>query len=247
MPMASAVCRRELPPPGLGGLRHGGSGGQCVHHPQTSGWPSVPLSRASFVPCHVIQQQFGTLQSCRPGWTSGCNALVRPQELKNRKCPYCEKEFKPSRSHRDQKVCSSDDCQRQRRADYHRRKLSKDPLYRALCEDSQKTWKERNPDYMRQYRASQRDTRLGRPAPGRAVRELERLLSHIKNNLVKNTSAFRVKRCGPGCWMVSPVGPGHDKNTSCPTQVIMIQGIMPGEKERGAREQRSGNPARPAV
>ena len=150
---------------------------------------------------------------------------MRPPDFKNRICPYCGAEFRPSRIHREQKVCSSPDCQRRRRADYHRRKLIKDPLYRALCEDSQKTWKERNPDYMKQYRAGQRDARLGRPTLCPAVRELEQLLSHVKNNLVKNTSAFRVKRCSPGIWLVSPRTPATDKNILGPMQVIMIQGI----------------------
>jgi hypothetical protein len=172
---------------------------------------------------------------------------VRLPDLQNRECPYCGREFKPSRSHRNQKVCSSPDCQRQRRAEYHRTKLINDPLYRALCEDSQKTWKERNPDYMKQYRASQREAELGRSALPPAIRELERLLSHVKSNLVNNTSAFRVKRCGPGLWLISPRRPPNDKNTVIPIQVVMIQGIMPGGEESGPREQRSGNPDGRAV
>lgn len=175
------------------------------------------------------------------------NALVRPPDLKNRKCPYCGAEFKPSRIHREQKVCSSPDCQRRRRADYHRRKLIKDPLYRALCEDSQKTWKERNPDYMKQYRASHREAGFSRPILRPAVRELEELLSELKNNLVKNTSTFRVKRCSPGIWLVSPRRPATDKNTLGPTQVIVIQGIMLGEAEGRGREHPSGNPGGSAV
>ena len=167
---------------------------------------------------------------------------MRPPDFNNRKCPYCGKEFKPSRSHRDQKVCNSPDCQRRRRTDYHRKKLTKDPLYRALCKDSQKTWKQRNPDYMKQYRASRREPRIGAPALRPAVRELERLLSHVKNSLVKNTSAFRVKRCAPGIWFVAPRTPMADKNNFGPIQVIIVQGIMPGAEEGGAREQRSGNP-----
>ena len=123
----------------------------------------------------------------------------------------------------------------------------KDPLYRALCEDSQKTWKERNPDYMKQHRASQRDAVFGRPVLRPAVRELEQLLSHVKNNLVKNTSAFRVKRCAPGIWLVTLRRPAADKNIPLTTQVVMIQGITPGDPEGCTREQRSGNPGGSAV
>ena len=123
----------------------------------------------------------------------------------------------------------------------------KDPLYRALCEDSQKTWKERNPDYMKQHRASQRDAVFGRPILRPAVRELEQLLSYVKNNLAKNTSAFRVKRCAPGIWLVTLRRPAADKNIPLTTQVVMIRGITPGEPEGCTREQRSGNPGGSAV
>lgn len=172
----------------------------------------------------------------------GLIALVHPPDFNNRKCPYCGKEFKPSASHRDQKICSAPDCQRRRRIEYHRKKLVKDPLYRALCEDSQKTWKQRNPGYMKQYRASHREARIGGASLRPAVCELERLLSHVKNNLVKNTSAFRIKRCAPGIWFVAPRTPAGDKNTLGSIQVIILQGIMPGGEDGEAREQRSGNP-----
>lgn len=181
------------------------------------------------------------------GYALSFNARMRPLHLEERTCPYCGKQFKPPRSHQDQKVCSSDDCQRRRRTEYHRRRLNKDPLYRALCEDSQKTWKQRNPNYMKQYRASQRQAKLGRSGLRPAARELERLLSHVKNTLVKNTSAFQVKRCAPALWHVGPKEVVADENTLLPTQVIVIQGITVGEQGKGGREQRSGNRGRSDV
>jgi hypothetical protein len=159
------------------------------------------------------------------------NDLVRPRDFENKTCPYCGNQFKPSRSHPHQVVCSSGDCQRRRRADYHRKKLIKDPLYRALCQDSQEMWKQRNPEYMKQYRASQRETKPGRPAVRPAVRELERLLSLAKNTLVKNTSAFQVRRYASGVWLVTPKNMAADKNTFAPAHVIVIQGITLDEQE----------------
>jgi hypothetical protein len=102
-------------------------------------------------------------------------------------------------------------------------------------------WKQRNPDYMKLYRASQRDEKRGRPAVRPATRELERLLSYVKNNLVKNTSAFCVRRCAPGVWFVGPKKVIAAKNTLVPAQVIVIQGITPDELKKGGKEQRSGN------
>jgi hypothetical protein len=122
-------------------------------------------------------------------------------------------------------VCSSDDCQRRRRADYHRKKVIKDPLYRALCQDSQDMWKQRNPEYMKQYRAGRRGAKADRPAIRPRIAELERLLTRVKNNLVKNTSALRVTRCAPGSWLIAPKRLADDKNTLASTYVIVIQGI----------------------
>jgi hypothetical protein len=163
------------------------------------------------------------------GYATGSNLLVRPPDFGNRTCPYCRNQFEPSRSHPHQLVCSSAECQRRRRADYHRKKLAKDPLYHALCEDSQKTWKQRNPDYMKQYRASHRKVKPGRPAVRPRIAEIKRLLTSLRNNLVKNTSALLVTRSAPGIWVIAPKKMAGDKNTLAPTHVIVIQGLKLSE------------------
>ena len=163
------------------------------------------------------------------GHAIGCN--VRTLPIENRNCPYCGNQFKPSRSHLQQVVCSEDACQRRRRADYHKKKLKKDPLYRAVCEDSQEIWRQQNPEYMKQYRAKQRVAKSGRAAM-RPVVELKRLLSLVKNNLVKNASAFRVTRCGPAVWLVSPKRTTADKNTFANTHVVVIQGVTLDEPRK---------------
>ena len=124
-------------------------------------------------------------------------------------------------------VCSSGDCQRRRRADYHRKKLKKDPLYRALCRDSQETWSEQNPEYMKRYRAGQREAKPDRPAVQPLITELKRLLTSVKNNLVENTPALRVTRCAPNIWVLAPKRKADDKNTAAPTHVIVIHGLAP--------------------
>ena len=97
-------------------------------------------------------------------------------------------------------------------------------------------WKQRNPDYMKHYRASQREAKPDHPAARPAVRELERLLSLVKNNLVKNASAFRVKRCASGVWLIAPKKTAADKNIFAPTHVIVIQGITVDEQAKKRRK-----------
>ena len=57
-------------------------------------------------------------------------------------CPYCNETFVPSRYRPDQVVCSASECQRERRAAYHRKKLEDDSDYREQCRESQRHWRE---------------------------------------------------------------------------------------------------------
>ena len=66
-------------------------------------------------------------------------------------CLYCKCTFLRSPYRPQQAVCSRPECQRRRRADYHRRKLEADPEYRQIAHDSQKKWDEAHPDYLPHY------------------------------------------------------------------------------------------------
>ena len=105
------------------------------------------------------------------------------------RCPYCRQIFAPSHYHPDQAVCCAPDCQRLRRAAYHRAKLHNDPLYRAQCRDSQKQWREQHPDYMRAYRKSQRARRPAVPPDQEQRSDLVSLLERVKNNVAIDLSA----------------------------------------------------------
>jgi len=53
--------------------------------------------------------------------------------MNERRCPHCHKLFYPSRSHREQTVCSDPGCQQERRSNYRRKKITADPNYREAC------------------------------------------------------------------------------------------------------------------
>ncbi len=55
----------------------------------------------------------------------------------SRRCRYCQQVFQRSPAHPHQLICSRPDCQRQRRREYHRRKLHTDAEYHQVCRDSQ--------------------------------------------------------------------------------------------------------------
>lgn len=98
---------------------------------------------------------------------------------RKKKCLYCKKRFEPSRYHPNQTVCSSTECQRRRRTEYHRRKLREDPEYREQCSLSRQKWREAHPGYMKRY--LRKRCRMSRP--------LERLLDLARTNRVVDLKA----------------------------------------------------------
>ncbi len=69
-----------------------------------------------------------------------------------KRCAACGERFSPRRNVPDQRYCAKRACQRERHRRWQREKLKQDPDYRANQAAAQKRWRERNPDYWRNYR-----------------------------------------------------------------------------------------------
>ena len=136
-------------------------------------------------------------------------------------CRYCEQEFKPSRYHPNQDVCSSKECQLRRRTDYHRQKIVEDPIYREQCRDSQRKWREQNPDYMKKYLLRRHQEKLSQPETSALATEFQHLLTLIKNNL-----AFDLKPSTAAIRLVYPPAAGHEKNIFANAKVLAVQGTV---------------------
>ena len=140
--------------------------------------------------------------------------------MKNKTCIYCKQAFSPCRYHQDQRVCGSAECQQRRRTDYHREKIATDFLYREQCRDSQKKWRENNPGYMKQYRATRR---LGGPrhsAKSRVLTVLHQLVDSVKNNVVLDLRVMDAS-----IWLVSD-SVFQEKNNLASAKVIILQGNL---------------------
>ena len=118
--------------------------------------------------------------------------------MDERRCLYCQQIFQPSKFQRRQSVCGEADCQRRRRAEYHRRKLAADPEYRDVCRDSPRKWRSRNSGYWKQYRQNN---------PGAAERNRSQQQFRDRRrrlrNLLRNTAATAVCSGGPGVYAVA--------------------------------------------
>ncbi|MEJ2189738.1 MAG: hypothetical protein P8Y93_10065 [Acidobacteriota bacterium] len=137
-----------------------------------------------------------------------------------RRCPYCGQEFTPSPYCPRQRICSGPECQRRRRREYHREKVTSDPEYREVCRDSRQKWRARNPDYQRQYRDTHPDyveqnRRSQRRRDGR----------RRWGDLVKNNLALDVKRLDSEVWLVEPSARDLVKNNVAFSELVVFQRV----------------------
>ena len=113
------------------------------------------------------------------------------------------------------------ECQRRRRADYHRAKLVADPEYREVCHDSARKWREQHPDYWKQYRqnhpAETEQNRLQQQ-----VRDRKQRLRRLANN----NSALDLKRSAAEIWLLGPGASDLANNNSALAQVWVIEALL---------------------
>jgi hypothetical protein len=139
-----------------------------------------------------------------------------------RRCLYCQQVFQLSKFQRHQAVCGGADCQRRRRADYHRAKLAADSEYRDVCRDSPRKWRSRNPDYWKQYR-QKNPASADRNRSQQQLRDRKRRL----RNLANNTSALDLKHAAAQVWLVGSGAADLANNNSAPAQVWVIEALAP--------------------
>ncbi len=141
---------------------------------------------------------------------------------KFRRCPYCQSSFLPSIYRPQQVVCSQPECQRRRRADYHRKKLATDSEYRQVVRDSQKQWWDEHPHYQKQRR--QQNPKLVESNRQRQrQRDQRRRLQH----LVRNNLALDLKHSASEVWLLGPKLHDLDKNNLALAQVLILPSVGP--------------------
>lgn len=139
---------------------------------------------------------------------------------KTRRCPYCQCFFLPSVYRPQQMVCSQPECQRRRRADYHRKKLVTDPEYRQVVRDSQKQWWGEHPEYQKQRR--QANPKL---VENNRQRQRQRDQRRRLQHLVRNNLALDLKHWASEVWLLGPKLHDLDKNNLASTQVLILPSL----------------------
>jgi hypothetical protein len=139
-----------------------------------------------------------------------------------RRCRYCERALQPSKYQPGQSVCGEPDCQRRRRAEYHRQKIASDPEYRQVCLDSIRKWQSRNPAYWRQRRQKN-------PAIAERNRQQQRIRDQRRRlrDLANNNSAFDLKHSAAQVWLLGSGLEHLANNNSGPAQVWILEALPP--------------------
>lgn len=135
-----------------------------------------------------------------------------------RRCPYCQQVFKSTLYHPQQRVCSLPACQRQRRRDYHRQKIASDPVYRQVCLESPRKWRQAHPGYWEKYRATH-PQQVERNRRRQWHRDQKRRLV----NLANNNLAFDLKHSAAEVWLLGPTARRLANNNVAPCQVLIFQ------------------------
>jgi hypothetical protein len=145
--------------------------------------------------------------------------------------------FQPSKYQPEQAVCSSPDCQRQRRADYHRNKVATDPEYAESCRESARKWRKLKPGYWKQYRDAHPDS-AGRNRQQQTSRDRRQKLLRLANN----TSASELSPCPATVWVIGTELRDLANNNLAAAQVWVLQGLSspPGSAAASCKQQRSG-------
>jgi hypothetical protein len=140
--------------------------------------------------------------------------------MTERRCPCCRKTFLPLGCQPEQTVCSESACQRQRQADYRRKKLATDPNYSEACRQSARHWRKEHPDYWKQYRRRRPDSRE-RNRQQQKSRDRKRRLQNLANNI----SAADLRLCPATVWLLGPALTDLANNISAPVQVWVLEAL----------------------
>ena len=144
--------------------------------------------------------------------------------MSDRRCRYCQELFQPSRFHPQQTVCGQLSCQRQRRRDYHREKIVSDPIYRQVCLESPRKWRQAHPGYWKDYRRDHPGV-VERNRQRQQLRDHRRRLAYLANNNL----ALDLKHSAAEVWLMGQSAQHLANNNLAPCQVLIFSPLGPSE------------------
>ncbi len=103
-----------------------------------------------------------------------------------------------------QEFCSKKECQLVRKREWNRKKLSSDPDYKEARKEAQERWKDKNPNYWKEYRARHPEyTRKNRKQ--QSIRNRKRRQNPPVSKIVKTDESVPIKNGLTGRYKIIPI------------------------------------------
>ena len=146
-------------------------------------------------------------------------------------CQHCGRICRCNPRVKNQKYCSSEECQRASRRAWKRGKYATNKSYRQDCLDSQKAWREKYPscDYQKQYRKNHPEyvKRCSELQKKRYKERREAERKAIEENNVNRNTLFS-NPAGDGIYELIPMD-GKKNNVNRNTFIVRMQ-VLSGEE-----------------
>ena len=165
--------------------------------------------------------------------------------MERRACQHCHNFFSPLRNPQ-QRFCSSRVCQNVRKAIWRGARLENDPDYRENHHHAYQKWREHNPGYWKNYRATHPSYTDRNREKERQRRIHKKLLRGSETSQVANRETSRVAKCDAliaktsvktGIYELVPVS--HAGVAKCDALIVEISVVTNSYQQMGGALQTS--------
>lgn len=145
--------------------------------------------------------------------------MPKRKQCQNKDCGIL---FTPCPQVPKQKYCSRKECQRARKREWNKNKLSSDPDYRENRKIAQQRWKDKNPGYWKEYRARHsKYTAKNRRQQG--FRNKKRRINDLATQIAKTDESNPINSVLSGRYCMIPVRDGVIvKTDECIVEIAAI-------------------------
>jgi FtsZ-interacting cell division protein YlmF len=124
-----------------------------------------------------------------------------------------------------QKYCSRKECQQVRKNEWNKKRLTTDSDYREARQAAQQRWKEKNPNYWKDYRASHPDYRQKNRDQQKVRNQKRQKHSSVSEKIVKTDESNPVNPILTGRYKIVPIRPGtFAKTDECIVEIRAVSG-----------------------
>lgn len=145
--------------------------------------------------------------------------MPKRKQCQNKDCGIL---FAPCPQVPKQKYCSRKECQRARKREWNKNKLSSDPDYRENRKVAQQRWKEKNPVYWKNYRACHSKYTAKNRQQQRARNQKQRH-NEFPSRIAKTDESISINSTLSGRFRMIPVRDGTIvKTDECIVEIAAI-------------------------